>query len=279
MERRPKSALFSQSAGGYITAFVALFLVGVTGLAFAWAAVDQKPDGRAVLMKMADYLSKSPAWSVTVHTAYDAVQPDGFKVEWNGVRTIALKRPDRVRVESERSDGARSLVLFDGKQITTFDEPANVYARITHPGSVDDAVVYFVHDLGMRLPLAMMLLDRMSGEMQQRVQAAKYVEKTSTLGVPAHHIAAKTPTVDFQVWVAEGDRPVPMRAVLTYKNSPGQPQFRADFSDWNFDIQPSEALFAFTPPAGAKEIPFAASLLNIGPARQGSASRMQGGNR
>jgi hypothetical protein len=260
-----------------LRSFGALFLAGAVSLAFAWAAIEQKPDGQAMLMKMADYLAKSPAWSVTVHTAYDAVQPDGFKVEWNEVRTVTLRRPDRLRVESERSDGARSLVVFDGKQITTFDEKANVYARMQHPGTVDDAVIYFVHDLGMRLPLAVMLLDRMPTELQQRIQAAKYVEKTTTLGAPAHHIAARTPTVDFQVWITDGDRPLPMRAVLTYKNTPGEPQFRAEFSDWNFDTQPSDTLFAFTPPAGAHEIPFAAALLNIAPARQGSASRVQGG--
>ena len=278
MQRRMQREPFSQSPGRFLTVFVAVFLGVTVSLAFSWAAIDSKPDGRAMVMKMADYLAKSPAWSVTVHTAYDAVQPDGFKVEWNEMRKVTLQRPDRLRVESERSDGARSLVLFDGKQITTFDESANVYARTTHPGTVDDAVVYFVHDLGMRLPLAMMLLDRMPTEMQQRVQAAKYVEKTTTLGTPAHHIAARTPTVDFQVWIAEGDRPLPVRVVLTYKNTPGQPQFRAEFSDWNFDVRPSDTLFAFTPPTGAKEIPFAANLLNIAPARQGSASRMQGGN-
>ena len=112
---------------------------------------------------------------------------------------------------------------------------------------------------------------------QQRVQAVKYVEKTTTVGVPADHIAAKTPTVDFQVWVAQGDRPLPLRVVLTYKNTRGQPQFRAQFSDWNLDIKPSETLFSFTPPAGVRQIPFAATLASIAPVRQGSASRVKGG--
>jgi hypothetical protein len=226
---------------------------------------------------MADYLAKAPAWSVTVHTAYDAVQPDGYKVEWNEIRTVTLSRPDRLRVEGERSDGARSLVLFDGKEITTFDESARVYAKALHPGSVDDAVVYFVHNLGMRLPLAVMLLDRLPAELQQRIQFVKYVERTTTLGAPAYHIAAKTATVDFQLWIAEGDRPLPMRVVLTYKNTPGQPQFRAQFSDWNFDIKPSDTLFTFTPPAGVNRIPFAATLADIAPSWQGSAARMKGG--
>ena len=153
-----------------------------------------------------------------------------------------------------------------------------MYAQAPHPGTVNDAVVYFVHDLGMRLPLAVLLRESLTNELQQRVQAVTYVEKTVTLGEPADHIAAKTPTVDFQVWIAQGDRPLPLRVVLTYKNTRGQPQFRAQFSDWNLDITPSDALFAFTPPAGVKQIPFAATLASIAPAmRQGSATQMKGG--
>jgi hypothetical protein len=277
MQRQKESPLFSQSPVIFPISFVAIFLSAAATFALAWAPGEPKPDGRAVLMRMAGYLATLPAWRVTVHTAYDAVQPDGFKVEWNDIRQVTLRRPDGLRVESRRSDGARSLVLFDGKTITSFDESARVYAQTSHPGTVDDAVVYFVHDLGMRLPLALMLLDRMPAELQQRVRAVEYVEKTYTLGTPADHIAAKTDTVDFQVWIAQGDQPLPIRVVLTYKNTPGQPQFRAQFSDWNLDIQPSDTLFAFMPPAGAKQIPFAASLTDIAPARQGSASRMKGG--
>jgi hypothetical protein len=79
------------------------------------------------------------------------------------------------------------------------------------------------------------------------------------------------------VWISQGDRPLPLRVVLTYKNTPGQPQFRAQFSDWNFDIKPADSLFAFTPPAGVNRIPFAATLSSISPARRGSAARMKGG--
>jgi hypothetical protein len=277
MERPKERSLFSQSLRGCLKSCGAILLTAAATFPLAWAAnQQQKPDGRALMMRMADFLAKSPAWSVTAHTAYDAIQPDGYKVEWNEMRTVTLSRPDRLRVEVERSDGARNLVLFDGKQVTTFDEKGRVYAQESHPGTVDNAVVYFVRDLGMRLPLAVMLLDNMPAELQQRVQAVKYVEKTTTLGAPADHIAAKTPTVDFQLWIAQGDRPLPMRVVLTYKNSPGQPQFRAQFSDWNLDINPQDTLFTFTPPAGARKIPFAASLLNIAPPSKGAAARMKG---
>ena len=275
MEKRERCFVCSHGRGHRKT-FCALSVIAVAGLALAWADGGQAPDGREVLMRMADFLSKAPNWSVTVHTAYDALQPEGYKVEWNEVRTVTLSRPDRLRVESQRSDGARSLVVFDGKKITTFDESAQVYAQAPRPGSVDDAVVYFVRDLGMRLPLAVLLLGRLPAELQQRVQSVEYVEKTATLGAPAYHLVGKTATVDFQLWIAEGDRPLPLRAVLTYKDSPGQPQFRAQFSDWNLDIKPADSLFTFTPPAGANQIPFAATLAKIAPMRQAPAVRKGG---
>jgi hypothetical protein len=254
-----------------------VLLIAVASIVLASPGNEKQPDGEAVLARMANYLAKLPAWSVTVHTSYDAVQSDGFKVEWNDIRTLTLKRPDRLRVESKRSDGVRSLVLFDGKTITSFDESARVYAQERHPGTVDDAVVYFVRDLGMRLPMALMLRDTFPAELQQRLEAVKYVERTETLGAPADHIAVKTATVDAQVWIAEGERPLPLRVVLTYKNSRSQPQFRAQFSDWNTDIKPEDDLFAFTPPAGVNRIPFAATLASIAPAPRRSAAGMKGG--
>jgi len=234
------------------------------------AAVEPQPDARAIMMQMAEFLSKAQHMSVTVHGAYDALQPEGDKVEWNEVRTVTLSRPDHLRIDSERSDGARSLVLFDGKQITTFDESGQVYAQAAQPGGVDETVVHFVRDLGMRLPLAVLLLGNLPAELQQRVQSVDYVEKTATLGIPAHHLVGRTGTVDFQLWIADGNQPLPVRAVLTYRNDPGQPQFRAEFSDWNLAREPTDSTFTFVPPTGANKIPFAAALAQITPGSKGA---------
>jgi hypothetical protein len=86
------------------------------------------------MMRLAEFLSSAQRVSVAVHGAYDAVQQEGDKVEWNEVRNVTLSRPDRLRIDSERSDGARSLVLFDGKEITTFDESGRAYAQTPQPG-------------------------------------------------------------------------------------------------------------------------------------------------
>jgi hypothetical protein len=48
--------------------------------------------------------------------------------------------------------------------------------------------------------------------------------------------------------------------VITYKDENGQPQFSADFSNWNLAPDISDALFAFTPPNGAERIQFLAEV-------------------
>ena len=55
-------------------------------------------------------------------------------------------------------------------------------------------------------------------------------------------------------------RPLPLRVVLTYVGEPGQPQFWANFSDWNTSPRLPETTFQFTPPAGARQIAFAAQV-------------------
>jgi hypothetical protein len=212
---------------------------------------------RELLDSMAQYLAGLPGFAVDLIGSYDAVQASGRKIEFGEMRSIALARPDRMRVEQLRSDGSADLVVFDGRVMSVFDGKSGVYAQAPQPGSLDDALVYFVRELGMQLPLAAMLSTRFPDEIARRAQALEYVEYTEILPLPAHHVAGQTSTVDFQVWIADGDRPLPLRIVLTYRNEPGQPQFRVQFVDWQTVLPTGAGLFAFTPPTGARQIPWA----------------------
>ena len=257
-------------------------LLCVASAVFAASAEAQapggSPDARALLLRMAEFLGKAQQFSVSARTSYDVLQPSGQKIEWNEVRTLSLKRPDRLRMEAEKSNGARSLVIFDGKEISTYDEAGRAYAQAPQPGGVDETLVYFVRDLGMRLPMAVFFLSRAATEIDRRVQSVAYVEKTGILGAPAHHLVGRTDTVDFQIWIADGDQPLPQRIVLTYPGAPGQPQFRAQFSTWNLASDLADSLFTFTPPVEASRIPFAAALTRSGRATP-APSAQKGGKR
>ena len=251
---------------GWLGVGICAASVLLAGLGEAQAPGGSPPDARALLLRMGELIGSAPRLSVTVHAAYDAVQASGEKVEWNEVGRLTLSRPDRLRMEVEKSNGARSLIVFDGKEISAYDEAARVYAQAPQPGGIDETLVYFVRDLGMRMPLAAFFRSHAATEIQRRVLSVRYVEKTGILGPLAHHLIGRTDTVNFQVWITDGDRPLPERIVLTYPNAPGQPQFRAQFSAWNLAPELADALFTFTPPSDASRISFTAALPQYRPA-------------
>jgi hypothetical protein len=240
-------------------------------LAGAQAGGGPEPDARALLLGMATHLGKTPELAVTVRAAWDTMQPSGEKIEWHEKRTLTLRRPDRLRVETEKSDGTRTLVVLDGTQINALDETRRVYAQAPQPGALDQAFVHLVRDLGVRVPLAALFASRAGEDMDRRVRSVDYVAKTAVLGAPAHHLAGRTDTVSFQMWIAAEGPPLPQRIVLTYLQAQGQPQFRAEFSAWSLAADPAATAFTFSPPAGAMRIPFAGIVAQAASA-QGSAS-------
>ena len=235
-----------------------LLLLPIAG--YGQPASSPAPDAKAILMRMAEHMAGLQRFSFDVRASYDVVQPSKQKLEFNETRRYVIARPDRFRVEAEESDGTRQTLVFDGKEITVVTPSRNVYAQVAKPGTIDDAMVFFVRDLGMRLPFAMLLLNTAPQEFARRTLSAEVIEKTQVLGTPAFHVAGRTATVDFQIWVSDSDKPLPLRLVLTYRQSPGQPQFRAQFLDWNVNPQLTDTTFAITPPAGAQKIPFLAQV-------------------
>jgi len=260
---------------------IALMLMGVGAASAQQPAPGKKAppvtesqaQARAILMRMADYLGGAQAFSVSMRAGYDAVQKSGQKIEFSEARKIILSRPDRLRIEGEDSDGDKTLTVFTGKEIVLVNSTDNAYAIAPQPAGLDNSIVHYVRDLGMRLPLAMMLVSQLPAELKARVRSVDYVEKTSLYGAAAHHLAARTDTVDFQVWVADGDKPLPQRVVITYKKDKGQPQFRALLSDWNLAPAVTDATFSAKPPDGALKFSFVTQLPGKSAAREPSVKK------
>lgn len=224
------------------------------------AASESATQASAILRNMAEFLGGAKSFNVNVRAGYDAVQDSGQKIEFGEARNVTVSRPDRLRVEAERSDGATSYAVFTGKEIMLVDRASNVYATASQPGNLDQSIVYFVRDLGMRLPMAVLLMSRLPAELNARVRSVDYVEKTRIRGSAAHHLAARTDAADFQIWVADGDRPLPLRVVISYKNAKGEPQFWADLMDWNLAPVVTASTFDAKPPEQAQKVAFAAQL-------------------
>jgi hypothetical protein len=231
-------------------------------------ATESQREAATLLQGMAKYLAGLKAFTVNVRSGYDVVQSTGHKIEFGESRVVTMARPDRFRVEEVASDGTRDLALFDGRTLTVMNADSNVYAQAPQPGSVDDALVYFVRDLRMRMPLALLMTTRLPDELPQRVKSIDYVEGSDIDGVPVHHLAGSSESVDFQFWITQGERPLPLRVVLTYRNETGQPQYWANFAQWNTSPVFAKDVFKFARPQDSRQIPFAVQRLRpAGPAQ------------
>ena len=217
-------------------------------------------DARAILTRMARFLAASPAYRVTIRDSYDVLQDSGQKIEFGDVRQITLRRPNQLRVDLTESDGDRREIFYDGKAVTAFSPAANVYAQSRIVGDIDAAIRHVQEKLRLRLPLAALLTTQFPRELAARTESLDYVERTSIDGEDAHHLAGRSQEIDYQAWIAVGDTPLLLKLILTYRTAEGQPQFRAEFKDWNFKPDMPASVFDFVPPKTAKRIDFLAEL-------------------
>ena len=233
-------------------AFAAFLLSGVQ--AAETAEIDDR-QAKDILQKMAKTLAGAEQFSVTVRSSYDAPQENGQMVEFGAIREIQIKRPDKLRVDLQKSDGDLRIQVFDGKEIIVHNVTENVYARAEKVGTVDEAIKHLVGVLNTPLPLARLFQTTIAAELEQLVKEIDYVELNMLTDVPTDHLAVRTRDIDFQIWIAQGKEPLPRRVVMTYKNFKGDPQFRADFSGWNLSSKGVKGPFTFAPPKNAEEVP------------------------
>ena len=195
----------------------------------------------------------------TIHlqeeVADDQVYAGGKKLQYAIDMETFVRRPDRLRVNAE-GDLVNKQFFFDGKTITLYDKDDNVYGTLDVPPDIESALEKASKDFGVRVALTDLASPQLWDHLNNRIKHSLYVGVSKVRGVPCHHLSFDGEGVQLQVWIETGNQPLPRKAVLTYKDLPGSPQWTAYLSDWNFTPQLSDNLFAFTPPQGAEKIKF-----------------------
>lgn len=209
---------------------------------------------KAEMKRSADFLAAQPHFAFRALIAYEVLQANGSKLEFGATRTATVRRPDRLRVDTLQRDGDRRSVFFDGKQISIDLPTEQAYVAVAKPGTLDDAISYLVDDLDTPAPLHEFLSSNYYEGVKDAIASAFFVAEERLGERTCNHFALSTANVDAELWIEDGDRPLPCRLVVTYVNEPAVPQFRAEFEDWNLAPATPDSLFAYTPPAGAERL-------------------------
>jgi hypothetical protein len=223
----------------------------------------------AVLKRSSDFLGQQQSFSFEAHVGFDVLQLNGQKLEFGGTRKATVRRPDRVHVEARQRDGDQMTLFFDGETISVDIPGENAYVSVERPGNLDAALDYLVEDLGTPAPLEDFFSSDLYAEVKDKLRSGFYVEEEMIAGQLCHHLAFSAPEVDVQIWIEDGERPLPRRVVITYKTADGSPQFWAQFHGWDLSPETPDELFAYAPPDGAEQLPIQAVVREVEEAAEG----------
>lgn len=73
-------------------------------------------------------------------------------------------------------------------------------------------------------------------------------------GKECDHLAFRTKELDWQIWIAQGDRPYPCRYVITTTQVDMAPQYTLDIRDWKTGDEVAADDFSFKAPDVAKKL-------------------------
>jgi hypothetical protein len=110
--------------------------------------------------------------------------------------------------------------------------------------------------IGILLPAADLLYRDAFPLFMQDVTLAVVVGESVINGARCTHLLFSRPQVDFQLWIADGNQPWPLKYVVTETGTPERLSVTTVLSDWNTAPAVDDALFHFVPPQGTQQIEF-----------------------
>jgi hypothetical protein len=166
-----------------------------------------------------------------------------------------MRRPGRLR-STFNGDERQTKTFYDGKTVTIYNPAINMYAVTDVPPDIDGAIDKIFDKYGVSVPLADLVYADPYNILIANVIEGRWVGRHSIAGVPCNHLAFIQESIDWQIWIEDGPKPVPRQVLITYKDEPGWPQYFARLNSWDFQPKFSNDYFQFQPPAGSDEMEF-----------------------
>jgi len=202
---------------------------------------------------MSDYVASQDAISFGFDTNLEIVTEDGQRLALASSGTVSLKRPGSIH--TSRSGGfADRETFFDGKTLTFFGKTANTYLQVDAPSSIDELVEMMETKLDRSPPAAHLILSNSYDQLMQGVTNVKDLGSGVIGGVECDFLAFRADEIDWQIWIAHGDKPYPCRYVVTSKKIAGAPQYSIQITNWVTGSDVKREEFAFENTTNATQI-------------------------
>jgi hypothetical protein len=231
----------------------AVTLTFVGCLVMPGITMANEADAKNRFKAMSDYMAQQTAISFDYDSSLEFVTKDRQKLMLTSSGAVDLKRPDKIR--ATRNGGFASVAInFDSKTLTVLHREANLYAQVDVPGSLDHLIDELRDRFHRPVPGADLLTSNVYDQLMPAVVNIKDLGSGVIGGAECDHFAFRNKDVDWQMWIAQGDRPYPCRYVITASKVDQAPQYSVQISNWKTGSEAATTDFTFANTTNAKKI-------------------------
>ena len=216
-------------------------------------AIELKAD--QILKKMSAYLAGLEQFSVQTENTLEVILRTGAKIQFNNPANLSMQRPNRLRAD-RKGDVVNQEFYYDGKTLTLFMADQKYYATVEAPATIDETLDFAREVLGVYAPGGDLIYKHAYDVLMEDTISGFYVGLSVVDGVRCHNLAFRGNEVDWQIWIEDGDKPLPKKFIITSKWMAGAPQFTVSIRSWDLSPKFTEGMFTFMPPEGAQKIDF-----------------------
>ena len=212
-----------------------------------------------VLNQICSFLENQKAFSVDMDITYDDVLTSGEKVQYSAYQKLSVQKPNRLRSEYVGDERITNF-YYDGKTFTLEAPDQEFYSTKPAPATLDAALDQFDANYGITIPMSNLAASKTCADLKTDVQRSIFIGSDMVNREQMYHILMSGTERDYQIWVTKDQQPLLRKAIITYKNLPGAPQYTVYLSNWNFNPQFSADTFSFTPSKNAIKIEMLPSI-------------------
>lgn len=216
---------------------------------------EVEPKSDQTLRKMSDYMAQLQQFKIQTENMLEIVLTSGQKIQYNNLLDVSIKRPNKLRAD-RLGEIYDQKFYYDGKTLTQYSKGPNYYATIEAPPTIDGALTFAMETLNIEAPGGDLIYSNSYNILMENVVSGFYVGMSIVDGVNCHHLAYRNNDVDWQIWIEDGDKPLPKKLVITTKWLTGAPQYTITVKSWDLSPKLKDDVFTFVPPKDAQKIEF-----------------------
>ena len=201
---------------------------------------------------MGAYLRTLTTFQVHAMVSTEDVLDDGQKVQSTQAVNLIAQRPNRMRVEIKDDLQPRTF-FYDGKTFTMWAPTTRFYATVDAPPTIVELADQLEDKYDIETPLVDLFRWGTPDADVKDLTSATDVGPAEVGGVTCEQYLFRQEGLDWQVWIQNGDYPLPLKLVLTTTTDDARPQHQSVYR-WNLAPSFNAESFAFVAPTDAKKI-------------------------